>query len=234
MVRRNLAALTLVLFACLGAAPPPVFDRKPPGAIVQDVVAYLSGEAMNSAWRVVISRKLVGRQMGKDPAYQYYISFYAPGPRGYRLAYQLPNGSGVLLSRVRKAHGAQLYFPYQNVHIVGTGEFERSGVQDVVIASKEFAADCGTADVTVFGANGSLQVQQRVHVSNSCQLQAAIVRSGQRNAIRLTGPYYNSSAPMCCPTKPHARATLAYKRGAWQVNPNYYIISASLAAHHPQ
>ncbi|HZZ64086.1 MAG TPA: hypothetical protein VFE17_01180 [Candidatus Baltobacteraceae bacterium] len=219
---------------CLGAAPPPVFDKNPPGTIVQDVVGYLSGEGMNSAWRIVVSRQMVGRQMGKDPAYQYYISFYAPASRGYRLAYQLPNGSGVLLSRVRKAHGAQLYFPYQSVHIVGTGEFEQSGVQDVVIASKEFAADCGTADVTVFGADSHLNVEQRVHVSNSCQLQAAIVGSGDRNSVRLTGPYYNSTAAMCCPTKPRAYATLAYKHGAWQVNPNYYIISASLAAHHPQ
>ena len=189
---------------------------------------------MNSAWRVVTSRTIVGRRLGKEPAYQWYISFYAPAERGYRLAYRLPNSSGVLLSRVRKAHGARLYFPYQSVRIIGTGEFEHPGVQDVVIASKEFAADCGMADVTVFGSDASMRVQQRVHPSNACELQAAIVKNGATNAVQLSGPYYAGNAALCCPTKPRAKAILSYAKGDWSVEPDYFIISASLAAHHPQ
>jgi hypothetical protein len=163
--------------------------------------------------------------------YQWYLSFYAPAQNGVKLVYQLPNASHELLSRVSKAHGAEMYFPQQDVKIVGAAEFEKSGVQDVVVWDHQSGADCGTADVTVFGANAQGRVEQRVHVENGCSLEAKIVKRSAFSAVQLDGPYYGRSAPMCCPTKPKARATLAFTRGAWSVKPNYYIISASLAAH---
>lgn len=235
MVRRNLrnfVAIALFVAGNAGAAPAPRFDKQPPGKIVQDVVAYLSGEAMNSRWHVVTSRKMVGLELGKAPAYQWYVSFYAPAGDGLKLVYQLPNKEGMLLDTVVKANGAELYFPRQNVQIVGTGEFERSGVQDVVIASRQSAADCGTADVTVFGARSDMTVESRVHVGNGCDLHAAIVKKGALQAIQLTGPYYGPKAALCCPTKPSATAVLAYSNGTWSVKPNYFIISASMALHH--
>jgi hypothetical protein len=199
---------------------------------MQDQVVYLTGEAMHSAWHIVVSRKLVGKQLGKTPAYQWYLSFYAPdGNDGGKLVYQLPNKDGELLSRVTKARGANLFFPQQAVQIVGAAEFEQSGVQDVVVWDHQAGADCGSDDVTVFGANANGRVEQRVHVQNGCSLSAKIVKNSAFSAVLLGGPYYGPKAPLCCPTKPKARALLAYSRGAWSVKPNYYIISASLAAH---
>jgi hypothetical protein len=217
--------------ASAGAATRPHYDVAPPGQVVQDTVAYLSGEGMNSAWLVVTSRKLVGKQMGKTPVYQWYLSFYAPSPNGAKLVYQLPNKSHELLSKVTKANGADLYFPQQDVKIVGAGEFEQPGVQDVVVWDHQAGADCGTADVTVFGADRSGHVVQRVHVENGCELQAKIVKHGALSAVQLSGPYYGPKAPMCCPTRPKATALLSYSGESWNVTPNYYIISASLAAH---
>jgi hypothetical protein len=51
-VKRILYALILIAFAGegAGAAPKPHYNIAPPGQVVQDTVAYLSGEAMNSAW----------------------------------------------------------------------------------------------------------------------------------------------------------------------------------------
>jgi hypothetical protein len=208
------------------------FDVPPPGQVMQDTVAYLTGEAMHSRWHIVASRKLAGKQMGKTPVYQWYLSFYAPdGDDGGKLVYQLPNSSHELLSKVTKAHGAQMYFPMQDVKIVGAAELERPAVQDVVVWDHQSGADCGTADVTVFGAQTNGRVVQRVHVENGCSLDAKIVKHGALSAVRLTGPYYGPKAPMCCPTKPRASAMLSYRNGDWSVTPNYYIISASLAAH---
>jgi hypothetical protein len=217
--------------AIAGAAPKPHYDVAPPGQVVQDTVAYLTGEGMSSAWHVVASRKTVGKQMGKTPVYQWYLSFYAPAPNGAKLVYQLPNDSHELLSRVTKARGAPLYFPQQDLKIVGAAEFEKPGVQQVVVWDHQSGADCGTADVTVFGANAKGHIQQSVHVENGCSLEAKIVKHGSLSAVQLNGPYYGPNAAMCCPTKPKASAKLAYANGAWSVNPNYYIISASLAAH---
>lgn len=226
------AVVALALCAATAAAAPkPQYDVAPPGHIMQDTVAYLSGEGMNSKWHVVASRKLVGMQNGKTPAYQWYLSFYAPAGDGSKLVYQLPNQSHVLLSRVIKAPNVPLYFPQQDVKIVGAAEFEQSGVQDVVIWDHQAGADCGTDDVTVFGADANGRVVQRVHVENGCNLAAKIVKRGALSAVRLTGPYYGPKAAMCCPTKPKANALLSYSGGSWRVNPNYYIISASLAAH---
>lgn len=225
-----LAALLAAAGAHAGAAQK--YDSPPPGQIMQDVTAYLSGEAMNSKWHVVASRKMVGKQMGTTPVYQWYLSFYAPdGNGGGKLAYRLPNKNGDLLSRVVKAPNAAMYFPQQDVKITGAAEFEKSGVQDVVVWDHQTGADCGTADVTVFGADAKGRVQQRVHVENGCDLSAAIVKHGSLSAVRLSGPYYGPKAPLCCPTKPKASALLSYARGTWSMTPQYYTISASLAAH---
>ncbi len=169
----NRVLIALVLAGALvtvsaSAAPAPRYDVAPPGHVVQDTVAYLTGEGMQSAWHVVASRQLVGRQMGQTPVYQWYLSFYAPNATGLKLAYRLPNAQGELLSRVMKAPGEQMYFPQQDLRIVGTGEFEKTGVQDVVVWDHQTGADCGTADVTVFGAGATGRVEQRVHVENGC------------------------------------------------------------------
>jgi hypothetical protein len=229
-----LRALALAgCFAATAAVPHKVhYDVAPPGQVMQDQVAYLTGEAMHSAWHIVASRKMLGKQMGKTPAYQWYLSFYAPdGNDGGKLVYQLPGPDRELLSRVTKAPGADLYFPQQAVKIVGAAEFEQAGMQDVVVWDHQAGADCGSDDVTVFGANAKGQVEQRVHVQNGCSLSAKIVKHRALSAVRLSGPYYSPKAALCCPTKPRASAVLAFSRGAWSVNPNYYIISASLAAH---
>jgi hypothetical protein len=233
-MKRFFAAFALAGFSWMTAHAAPVthFDIAPPGEVMQDTVAYLTGEAMHSRWHVVASRKLAGKQMGKTPVYQWYLSFYAPdGNDGGKLVYRLPNKSHELLSQVVKAHGAEMYFPMQELRIAGAGEFEQSGVQDVVVWDHQAAADCGAADVTVFGANAKGRVEQRVHVENGCSLDAKIVKSGALSAVQLTGPYYGPRAPLCCPTKPRASALLSYKNGDWGVTPNYFIISASLAAH---
>lgn len=230
--------VTFVALSAAGtlAAPPanPHFNIAPPGQVMQKTVAYLTGEGMQSAWYVVASRKLAGKNMGKTPVYQWYLSFYAPdGNGGGKLAYQLPDKEGTLLSRVQKAHGADMYFPMQDLKIVGTGEFEKPGVQDVVIWDHQTGADCGEADVTVFGADSSARVVQRVHVENGCDLSAKIVKHGMLSAVQLSGPYYSPSAALCCPTKPKAAALLSYDNvnRTWSMAPKYFTISASLAAH---
>jgi hypothetical protein len=234
MVRRHIsiALLLSLLTAPTAAATRAHFDKQPPGTIVQDTIAYLSGEAMNSRWHVVTSKKLIGSQMGKEPAFQWYVSFYAPAQDAGKLVFQLPNRDGLLLSRVKKAHGAQLYFPRQSARIVGVGEFERPGVQQIVLQTRESAADCGVSDVTVFGTNNQMQIGPHVHVGNSCELQARILKQGDGNVIQLSGPYYKGNAPLCCPTKPRVTAILSYRNGNWTVKPSYFIISASMAEHH--
>jgi len=199
----------------------------PPGSIQQSVTAYLSGEGMSSRWHVVTSRAVVGKQNGKDPAYQWYVSVYAPSATGAKLAFQSPGMSGQdLLTKVEKANGAPLYFPVQVATIVGSGEFEKSGVQDAVIATHEMAADCGNAGVTVLGYDmATHKIVPRVIVNNGCDLKATIVKSGALQAIRLSGPYYNKTAAMCCPTKPNATALLSYRNGKWSVSPKYFQIT---------
>jgi hypothetical protein len=227
-----LSGLSLVLLAACasaGAATPPKYNKPPPGTVVQDVVTYLSGEGMSSQWHVVSSRVAVGRQNGKQIAYQWYVSIYAPVGNGWNLAYRTPGGGTTLLSKVTKSNGAQLYFPMQSVKIVGGAELEQPAVQDAVVQVHEAAADCGSSTVAVFGASRSMNAGVRVAVQNGCDLQASIVKYGQMQAVQLAGPYYGPKAAMCCPTKPKASAKLTYSgqiRG-WSITPPYFKVSKS-------
>ena len=231
LVLSGLSLILLTTFASANAAmQSPKYNNPPPGTVVQDVVTYLSGEAMNSKWHVVSSRVAVGRQNGKQPAYQWYLSIYAPAPNGWTLAYRSPGPGTTLLAKVTKANGAQLYFPTQSVKIIGGAELEQAAVQDAVVQVHEQAADCGSSTVAVFGAGSSMKPRVRVAVQNGCDLNASIVKYGQMQAVQLTGPYYGPKAPMCCPTKPSATAKLTNSgaiRG-WSVTPNYFRIEKTI------
>ncbi len=230
MVRRNLVLAALCL--CVAAAPAAIrlLHPAPPGAVVQDKVVYLSGEGMSSRWHVVASRVQVGKQNGKDAAYQWYLSIYRPAADSFRLAYRSP-GAGDhpgLLATVVKASGADLYFPLQTLSLAGSGELEQPGIQDAVVTVHESAADCGSSTVVVFGFDApASQVVQKVRVTNPCDLRANVIPGSAPQAVRLTGPYYNRNAPLCCPTKPRAVATLALRNGRWVVSPTYFTIARS-------
>jgi len=47
-----------------------------------------------------------------------------------------------------------------------------------------------------------------------------------RGTIVLHGPYYNASAPLCCPTKPNASAILRYANGRWTERPQYFKLAS--------
>jgi hypothetical protein len=225
--RLNIIALALIIFACAGASMLRQFDGRPQGSTVQNVTAYLTGEGMNSAWHVIASRKLLGTQMGATPVYQWYVSFYAPTPAGPKLAYRLPDRDPALLAKVAKAPGADMYFPHADVRIIGAAELEQAGVQDAVVQIHQIGADCGSADVVIFGADTKMHVAPKVHVQNPCDLQASIVKDGALAAVRLTGPYYAPGAALCCPTKPRVTALLTFAKGKWLLRPRYFAVQST-------
>jgi hypothetical protein len=223
----SIAALALALSLPAAAAEPPNPSFAPPplGTVVQSQLVYLSGEAMHSQWRAVASRTTLGHAYGTT-LYQWYLSIYALDGATYGLKYQSPAGGGPL-SKVTQASGSPMWFPLQTLAIAGAGEFVQAGVQQLVVQSHEAGADCGGATVTVFGVNASGSVVPAVSVRNGCALKATIAHAktpGARDAIVLSGPYYNAKAPLCCPTKAKATAVLSYRNGKWSVKPNYYEI----------
>lgn len=175
---------------------------------------------MHSQWRAVASRKLVGSANGNS-FYQWYLSIYAIAEATYQLRYQSPANGGPL-AVVMQANGAKLWFPMQQLRIVGTAELMQPATQQLVVQSHEMAADCGESTVTVLTSNAGGQVVPAVSVRNGCELTASIVRGSSGDAITLSGPYYGPKAPLCCPTKAHASATLRYANGKWSVRPNYF------------
>lgn len=229
MVRRHLALLFALLTTLVGAAGAEepanaTFAPSPPGTVAQSQLVYLSGEAMHSQWRAIASKKLVGQGNGTD-FYQWYLSFYVLDGTTYRLKYQSPSNGGPLERVTQASGGAKMWYPIQSLQIAGIGEFVQAGVQQLVVQSHEAGADCGGAMVTVFSANASGAVVPAVSVRNGCELKATIAHAktpGARDAIVLSGPYYNATAPMCCPTKSKAAAVLSYRNGKWTETPTYY------------
>ena len=220
------AALLLVVPAGAqepSATPHYLFEPAPPGTIMQAQFVDLAGEVMHGQWQAVLSRKQVGNENGQS-FYQWYLTIYAVSGSVFRVRYQSP-GNGGPLSRVKRAAGSsKMWFPVQSVRIVGVAELMQSGVQQLVVESHEMSADCGASTVTAFMSNGKGNVVPAVAVRNGCALKATIARGNGnlRDAIVLSGPYYNKTAPMCCPTKARASAVLTYRNNAWTQTPNYY------------
>jgi hypothetical protein len=221
--RRTILAGILVAIACaVGAAAQSPSNvplvPQPPGSVVQNRLVYLNGEATNVQWRVIASKNRVGAGNGRQ-FYQWFLSIYSLRRGAYRLRYQSPANGGPL-SRVTQANGAQMWFPVQELRVVGAAELMQTGVQQIVVQSHEMAADCGSATVTAFAGGPGGSVVPAVSVSNPCELAATI--ASDRKSVVLRGPYYAADAAMCCPTKPSASAVLRYRNGQWIESPNYF------------
>ena len=226
MVRGNLAALALWLIAApLVAAEPPhyTFAQPPPGTIEQSRVVYLAGEGMQSQWRGVVSRTLVGTDAGMS-FYQWYVSIYQIDydAATYHLRYQSPKNGGPL-DTVEQAVGAHMWYPLQSASIAGVAQLMEPSREELVVQTHQTGADCGSADVTVFGYDAKAnKAVPEVTLENGCDLNVKVVRKGALDVLQLSGPYYAPSAAMCCPTKPKATAVLRYVNGVWKESPNYF------------
>ena len=231
-IRAFLAAVALASLTALASLAHPAradepanvtYSPLPPGMVVQNHLVYIAGEAMHSQWHAVTSRKQVGTYADK-PFYQWYLSIYEINGSTYELKYQSPK-NGPPLSAVSHSSDGKMWFPTQSISIVGQAELMQPAVQQLVVASHETGADCGTALVTVLGTNRAGSIFPEVSVQNACDLDAKIVKTPSGgSALQLTGPYYNSTAALCCPTKTSATATLTYANGTWTQSPKYFTV----------
>lgn len=227
MVRGNMrsAGASIVLGLCCTVAasaqlPPYTFMPAPPGSVAESLSVSFNGKSGSDRWDAVVSKKFVGSGNGQT-FYQWYLSIYALRRGSYRLRYESP-GNGGPLSRVEQANGAKMWFPVQSVKIVGAAALMRKGVQQLVVASHEMAADCGLATVTIFATKPGNTVGPAATITNFCDLGAKIAADGV--SLELTGPYYAAKTPLCCPTKAHATSVLRYRDGKWTESPDYFKI----------
>ncbi|MGB6986303.1 MAG: hypothetical protein WBD74_10065 [Candidatus Aquilonibacter sp.] len=227
MKRFRLGIVTLAVLFAFGAsalAEEPAhftYSPQPPGTIVQSQVVYLAGQAMHSQWRGVLSKKLVGTSAGMS-FYQWYVSIYAIDDTTYQLKYQSPANGGPF-DKVERTSDASMWFPAQSGEIVGAAQLMGQGVEQLVVSTHQTGADCGSADITIFTYDlKKNEVVPAATLENGCDLSAKIVHASSGDALLLTGPYYNATAPMCCPTKPKASATLSYVNGKWVEKPSYF------------
>ncbi|MBV9263398.1 MAG: hypothetical protein JO324_03680 [Candidatus Eremiobacteraeota bacterium] len=220
------AALASCGFGAVRAVAAVHYSPPPPGQIAQRLSAYFTGSAKDGRYEVVTSRKIVGHEDGK-PAYQWYLTIYAPANGGYVQSWQSPGPRSALVSRVSRAHGADRYFPSQTLWIAGAARLMGGTPQQVIVKSREIGADCGSVSIAILFADPKHadMVGPAAVLSNPCDLDAQI----QGDHLTLRGPYYSSSAPLCCPTNPRASATLRYRNGAWIESPRYFKLTLEQA-----
>ncbi|MBV8725401.1 MAG: hypothetical protein JO350_08725 [Candidatus Eremiobacteraeota bacterium] len=201
------------------------YSPSPPGAIAQRLSAYLAGYA-NGRYEIVASRKVVGHQDG-TAAYQWYLTIYSPAGGGYVQSWQSPGPRSALLSRVSRAQGAERYFPSQTLWIVGDARLMGGSAQQAIVKTREIGADCGSVSIVILFADPKHadMVGPAAVIGNPCDLDAQI----HGDSLSLQGPYYTSNAPLCCPTKPHAIATLRYRNGSWIESPRYFKLTVEPA-----
>jgi hypothetical protein len=228
-----LLALTASLCLPVTAEEPPhvTFSPPPPGSVVQSQVVYLAGQAMHSQWRGAISKRVAGKS-SSTTFNQWYLSIYAIDDATYHLRYQSPRDGGPL-SKVEKASGGDMWYPLQSAEIVGAAQLMQPAVEQLIVSSHETGADCGSSTVTVLRTDSAGKIVPAVTLQNNCDLKVRISRGtgGVPDALILNGPYYNSTAPNCCPTKAKAVATLRYRNGTWVEKPKYFTIYPSAFPH---
>jgi hypothetical protein len=197
----------------------------PPGTVLQDQVFHPYGPGMMSRWHAVLSRKALGSEAGTT-YYQWYLSLYAMGNTHFVLKYQSPSGGGPFDQVTKPVQDdAHMWFPVQDAKIVGIVASMDPEIEQLVVQSHQMSADCGAAEVDVYGYDQKKStVVPVIAVANGCDLTAKIV-GGEGDApdsIALTGPYYKDSTPMCCPVKNNVTATLTYHLGQWVESPPYF------------
>jgi len=220
--RLKIAAIPIALLALAGgiaSALTVTFHPAPPGHVVQTMTAYLAGEAMNGRYRLINSRvSLSGSES------QPYLSIYAQRGDGFSEVYQSPSSHDALslVPRRQKMPGNGPFLPVVTLQLIGKGEFMGSGRQQGVVLVHEASADCGSTTVSILRSDpGPGPIRLAAQASNSCDLAASI----QGNSIVLTGPYYNATAALCCPTQARARAVLTYGNGRWTMHPAYFKLT---------
>lgn len=209
MVRRYLAIASVI--GLLAATP-----------AVRRVEQHLD----SGPWHASVTKTLLGSNDGTT-FYQWAIHV-----RHGRTSYDSPKNGGPL-DTVTKAHGAQMWFPHQSVHTLATARLMNGTDEQLVVLSHQSGADCGSADLTVFGYDAAKRrIVPAVTVKNGCDLRVQVVHGANgRDSLELSGPYYNATAPMCCPTKPKASAKLVYVNGSWMEQPNYYHFFSNAFPH---
>jgi len=216
--RKPLLPVSLIV-ACGAIAFAQALHPSPPGYVVQDMTAYLSGEAMNSRYRVVVSRL---RMTNSD--WQPYLTIYAQRGAGISQIYQSPSkhdALGLVPRRMKMPAGGP-FLPTVDLRLIGRGEFMGSGREQALVLVHEASADCGSATLSILRSDpGPGSIRLVAQVSNPCDLSAKIVG----HTIVLTGPYYNTTAPLCCPTQANARAILTYGKDRWTMHPAYFKLS---------
>jgi hypothetical protein len=222
------AAASIAAIATAEEPPHTTFAPAPPGSVVQSQLTYIAGQAMHSQWRGVLSKAAVGKGNG-ETFYQWYLSLYRIDGTTYKLQWQSPKDGGPF-DKVEKAHGANMWFPRQGGSIVGSAPLMGPGAEELVVATHQQGADCGTARVDVLFFDAAMQqVMTALTVENGCDLSAKIVKGANGTAtLQMTGPYYAKNAALCCPTKAKATATFAFKNGSWKETPNYFKIVPSV------
>ncbi|MBV9737673.1 MAG: hypothetical protein JO177_05835 [Candidatus Eremiobacteraeota bacterium] len=188
----------------------------PPGMVDHTITAYLAGEAMNGRYEIVASRLRLNNSQ-----WQPYVTIYAQRATGFGEIYQSPskNDALALVPRREAVPGGSLYLPTVDVHLIGKAEFMASGRQEAAVLVHQAGADCGSTALSILRADpvhGTIRLAAQV--SNPCDLSAKI----QGHTIVLSGPYYNATAALCCPTQAQARAILAYGAGRWTLHPAYF------------
>jgi hypothetical protein len=224
-------AASLCLPVMAEEPPHPTFSPPAPGSVMQSQVVYLAGQAMHSQWRAVISKRVAGKS-SSTTSYQWYLSIYAIDDTTYRLRYQSPRDGGPL-SKVEKASGGDMWYPLQSAEIVDSAQLMQPAVEQLIVSSHETGADCGSATVTVLRTNSAGKVVPAVTLQNNCDLKVRVSRGtgAAMDALILSGPYYNSTAPNCCPTKAKAVATLRYRNGTWIEKPKYFTLFPNAFPH---
>ena len=228
-----IAVCLLVAFASVARSEEPpnyTYSPQPPGTILQSQVVYLAGQAMHSQWRGVLSKKLVGTSAGM-PFYQWYVSIYSIDENVYKLKYQSPKNGGPF-DTLQRTSDASMWFPGQSGTIVGAAQLVGPGIEQLVVATQQVGADCGSADVTIFGYDlKGAKVVPLLTIENNCGLSAKILHGANGDTLALSGPYYGPHAPNCCPTKSKASATLSYVNGKWVETPNYFKLYPNTFPH---
>jgi hypothetical protein len=203
-----------------GSLEYPIFDPAPPGKIVQQLRASLTGKWPPEIVVLTKTTKVNADPEGQKQLSQDHLIVYQYGLGKWHQLDALPRSGDTRESFIVPTLSMYPMPIIMETTITGAADFLGDSHDQLVIDEYMESGDCGGTTTSVLSLDET-KLRVVIRANDDCSMSSSV----EGKLIILSGPYYAITAPLCCPTIEGAKATLSFQNQRWQESPAYFKVS---------